>query len=1433
MKKTALFFLLVLTSFRAGAADYYWVGGGGSWSDLNHWRLGSSVGSLPSIVPSASDNVFFTSASGFGATVPTRTVSLDANGFCNNMTWDLTVPNNPIFSRSIATYKLEVWNNLSLAPNVNYQQSFVFKGGNTSSFTTNGIVDGVFAFDIDKAGGTLNLVDSFVSTSSNINNNIILTAGTFNAAGKVIRAYQFNSNNSNLRVLNITGTTLAFSNQWNFRGINKTLTAAGSLLTANSALLIDGGTYNEVACNGIFDGDMLVSNAVISKLTYTNVFTGSFATVTNSNIIDTVVFKGRGRIYNNNRIMKLIFEASGSILGNKNIIGTVLAQAKFQISSTDTTTVDSLLLAANQIAALAGTININKYMKAQGAQCQAFTEVTATDSARLYFAPTASALIDNVFLTNIIAFGNITPIAVSGVDGGNNPGFNITAPASLSGTTLYWVGGAGDWNDNAHWSYASGGAGGACIPFISDTVIFNSGSGLTSGNIVATSGNAYCRNVSWLPGVGTSVFNKPAGTRFYVYGSAVLNPAITMGSNVSNAVLLEFVGSENTSTITFNGSSLGVLGLTVNKTGTGALTFADNWFNVNGTIVLTAGRLNMSGRTVNIQSVSSNNNSVRNVDIIGANIRVGSTWAYTGSNNNLAAAGSRIISDLFLNITNRYYPYLELTYGGATTVFNISQCTIDSLTFINTSATSTAQVNNNNTIRRLEFKGAGNITGNNTIDSLILAGSRNYLFGGTTTLNKYLLAVSPTCTGLLEMKGNTAGTFQFNPSALISMANVYLQNMTATGVPPVAFNGADAGGNSGWNITSPAGTPRYWIGGSGDWNDASHWSLTSGGAGAACIPTVYDDVFFNASSGFTGASRTVTVNNGNAYAHNVDWTGATNNPIWSKATAWTIEVWGNSVVLNPTATFTVAPITFKGNTNTTMTGSVLGNFDLRIQKPVGTFTLANNYSNPLTDIILNDGTLDVANRILVIGSMSNEGLANTMSINMTNANLTLDSVWRYNGTVTGHTLAAAGATLTAKIFNALGMSYNNVNVSGTTNTSGVLSNTVISRLVFTNSNTASLAGISGTSNTIGTLDYKGGGGIYGTGNVIDTLIFYPGNTYILNAGTNTTVNKGWYGSGTPCRLTEIQSSSATANATVTVTAGDVDFDYIRLRRITAAGAAQPFIARQHSIDQLNNTNWNIAPYDGASAIYGLGPDTALFAAAFPYTLGTDGFFGTPSSLYTWNDNSTQNRLTVIGPGTYSVTVNFVDGCTINDAINISLRSPLPISLAGFAASMQNCSANLKWSVSDAVNFNQFVVERSNDGVKYNDLATVGYAKGVGSYNYTDKALSKGKLFYRLRLMDNNGSYQYSSSVIVTSDCASNRQVAIMPNPTKGMININGLDDEKNNIVVNDALGRTIYSTSVDGKLSTSIDLARYAKGVYIVRITSEKGASSVVKVVKD
>ena len=41
---------------------------------------------------------------------------------------------------------------------------------------------------------------------------------------------------------------------------------------------------------------------------------------------------------------------------------------------------------------------------------------------------------------------------------------------------------------------------------------------------------------------------------------------------------------------------------------------------------------------------------------------------------------------------------------------------------------------------------------------------------------------------------------------------------------------------------------RYWVGGSGNWNDTSHWSATSGGSGGASVPNSNDSVIFNSNS---------------------------------------------------------------------------------------------------------------------------------------------------------------------------------------------------------------------------------------------------------------------------------------------------------------------------------------------------------------------------------------------------------------------------------------------------------------------------------------------------------------------------------------------------------------------------------------------------------
>jgi hypothetical protein len=1369
MKKCLLIILSVLLSFyHLQAADYYWVGGSGNWSDLNHWRLGSSGGSIPSIVPSSADNVFFDAGSGF--TAVSKTVTLNANGFCNDMTWG-NVANSPTFVTTNATFTIQLNGNLSLSPTTTYQAIFAFKGASPATIATNGTVLGQFGMEIDKPGSSLTVTDSLIVPSAVITagtNGVTFTAGTFDITDKKMRVYGFSSDNTNVRTLNMANSTVTVnsgtSSAYHYTGTGKTLNAAGSTLLA-FGYWADGGTYNKVTgTSGNGPNVYIISNTVFSSLTFTGAG-GPYSDIANGNTVDTLVFNGQGSIGSNNTIGSVLFGVAGSLDGTGNVIRKITAQNTFTVSGNYTNTADSVLLATNRTSTFDGTFNINKYLYVAGAACDAYTEIYGdSTSGTVNFAAGAVVDISNVILIGVKATGPITPIAVNGVDGTGNAGFTITEPTG-TGTTLYWVGGAGDWNNHAHWSTASGGAGGACVPFKGDNVVFDAGSGLTAGGIVTTSSTSFCNDITWVSGVGPMTFNESATSSFRVYGSAILQPSVAMSA------FLEFYGT-SAATLTTNGGGTVNFSWIVAKTGSGSVTLADNWSNsTNGTIYFTSGNLSMGGRTVVLTNFVSINNLLRNLDISNTTITAGSRWQYQGNNKSIASAGSHITSGWYfqVNAPGSNYPWVDLSFGAGpdNTIFGITGTTFGQLTFTNTSGTSLARISSGNTIRRLEYKGAGLTAGVNTIDSLILAGSRNYFFSGTHTINKYIKAQATPCSGLTEIRGIGATVLAFQPAAEVHIDNVYMQNMTATGVmTPIAFNGANAGGNTGWTITAAAGSPRYWIGGSGDWNDNTHWSTVSGGASGACVPTVYDNVLFDAGSGFTGASKTVTINNGNAYCRNIDWTGAANAPVWSKSASWNLEAWGDSVILNPAATFNVAYLTLKGATATFMKNTVLGNFDVAIDKPGSSLTLLNNYTNATSAFIISAGSFNAPGLTLNVESIDNSGLGTASGIDISNANITTTS-WRYSGATAAHALNTAGASLTTAGFTADGFTYNKVNISGIAAINGTMNNTTIDSLTFTNTSTSSAAGINGANNLLNYVEYKGSGGIYGTGNIIDTLIFFPGNTYTLTAGTNTTITGEWFGSGTPCRLTEIFSSSVSANATVTKTGSNVAFDYIRVRRITAAGATIPFKAREHSVDLGNNINWNILPYNGAAPIYGLGPDILINFAGFPIVLRTDGFFGSPSSVYTWNDGSHADTLLITGPGTYSVSVSFPDGCTVSDNIVITSFT-MAVTLISFEAKTENCQSVLSWKIADAVNFSNFIVERSNDGSSFTAIASLPYT-GLSAYSYTDKTPNSSTSFYRLKMLDIDGRYTYSNIVSVKT-CQSG-SVQVYPTVTEGRLQV--------------------------------------------------------------
>src|SRR6218665_720026 len=99
---------------------------------------------------------------------------------------------------------------------------------------------------------------------------------------------------------------------------------------------------------------------------------------------------------------------------------------------------------------------------------------------------------------------------------------------------------------------------------------------------------------------------------------------------------------------------------------------------------------------------------------------------------------------------------------------------------------------------------------------------------------------------------------------------------------------------------------RYWVGGTGSWNEKSHWSATSGGTGGAGIPTQADDVFFDRHS-FSADRQTVMVNS-DAVCRNLDWSAIDRQVVFSSHLSKSLTVYGS---------YTLSPLImngFKGRT---------------------------------------------------------------------------------------------------------------------------------------------------------------------------------------------------------------------------------------------------------------------------------------------------------------------------------------------------------------------------------------------------------------------------------------------------------------------------------------------------------------------------------------
>lgn len=181
---------------------------------------------------------------------------------------------------------------------------------------------------------------------------------------------------------------------------------------------------------------------------------------------------------------------------------------------------------------------------------------------------------------------------------------------------------------------------------------------------------------------------------------------------------------------------------------------------------------------------------------------------------------------------------------------------------------------------------------------------------------------------------------------------------------------------------------------------------------------------------------------------------------------------------------------------------------------------------------------------------------------------------------------------------------------------------------------------------------------------------------------------------------------------------------------------------------------------------------------------------------------------------------------------------LPVELLSFEGRMLRKEVELTWSTASEINNDYFLVEKSTDAENFESIA---YVKGAGnsntlkSYISYDKKPVIGFNYYRLKQVDYDGKYEYSSIIPVKNDPS--LVFSVSPIPAGDHMTIYFNSDKSGNLTIHilDTKGKTVSGKKVpveEGSNILEIDISSVSQGIYMLRLIEDTGISYSSRLVK-
>ncbi|MEN9548906.1 MAG: hypothetical protein RIR12_1497 [Bacteroidota bacterium] len=264
------------------------------------------------------------------------------------------------------------------------------------------------------------------------------------------------------------------------------------------------------------------------------------------------------------------------------------------------------------------------------------------------------------------------------------------------------------------------------------------------------------------------------------------------------------------------------------------------------------------------------------------------------------------------------------------------------------------------------------------------------------------------------------------------------------------------------------------------------------------------------------------------------------------------------------------------------------------------------------------------------------------------------------------------------------------------------------------------------------------------------------------------------------------------------------------------------------------------------------PANAIFLNGGTTNFSVTASGGSSTRLYQWQEstdlgatwNNISNGGIYSGATTLSLTIaptsSSMNGyryrvlITQNDYIcglfssSASLLFVLPIKLKSFTGQLNECKVTLNWQTLTEENAASIEVERKIGNGSFVTIGSLPAKGNNSSYQFNDTITSNA--YYRLKLVDNNGSFTYSHQLFF--NCAAPHIIVYPTNVANGDVYISGMPSGKKRITLFNTAGQLVYSNTTAAN-NTSINMQAMASGQYLIRIENNEAVLTTTSVIKN